>query len=128
MLTREEVLEILNYCAEHKMSQQKRLEELGITKNVFYWYKRKYQKEDECSASESKGEFIQLPTSGKFVPSAMPPVKTSGIAAARSRSAKIANEGEVLRIELRTPSGLAMCIEGKVTAALLHELVAAGNV
>ena len=36
MMTREEILSIEEYCAEHKISHKKRLEELGIPFWNFY--------------------------------------------------------------------------------------------
>ena len=47
MMTREEVLSIEEYCAEHKISHKKHLEELGIPFWNFYKAKQKYRKEDE---------------------------------------------------------------------------------
>ena len=44
MMTREEVLSIEEYCAEHKISHQKHLEELGIPFWNFYKAKQKYIK------------------------------------------------------------------------------------
>ena len=50
MMTREEVLSIEEYGAEHKISHKKRLEELGIPFWNFYKAKQKYRKEDEQDA------------------------------------------------------------------------------
>ena len=58
MMTREEILEIDQYCQEHKMSYRKRLDELHIPFWNFYKAKRKYRLEDESSTS--RGEFVQL--------------------------------------------------------------------
>lgn len=57
-MTREEILSIEEYCAEHKVSHRKRLEELNIPFWHFYKAKKKYRKDDEQDASF--GEFIQL--------------------------------------------------------------------
>ena len=43
MMTREEILSIEEYCAEHKISHKKRLEELGIPFWNFYKAKQKYR-------------------------------------------------------------------------------------
>ena len=74
-MTREEILSIEEYCAEHKVSHRKRLEELNIPFWHFYKAKKKYRKDDEQDASF--GEFIQL-SSGRCVPQTMPPARTSG--------------------------------------------------
>ena len=47
MMTREEILSIGDYCAEHKISHRKRLEELDIPFWHFYKAKKKYRKDDE---------------------------------------------------------------------------------
>ena len=49
MMTREEILSIEEYCAEHKISHKKRLEELGIPFWHFYKAKQKYRRADEQS-------------------------------------------------------------------------------
>ena len=73
-MTREEILSIEEYCAEHKVSHRKRLEELKIPFWHFYKAKKKYRKDDEQDACF--GEFIQL-SSGRWVPQTMPPARTS---------------------------------------------------
>ena len=57
MMTREEVLSIEEYCAEHKISHKKRLEELEIPFWNFYKAKQKCRKEDEQDAQP--GQFVQ---------------------------------------------------------------------
>ena len=47
MMTREEILSIEEYCAEHKVSHKKRLEELDIPFWHLYKAKKKYREEDE---------------------------------------------------------------------------------
>ncbi|MBQ7899962.1 MAG: hypothetical protein IJ307_08950 [Bacteroidales bacterium] len=63
MMTREEILSIEEYCAEHKISHKKRLEELGIPFWHFYKAKQKYRRADEQDAQP--GQFIQL-ASGRY--------------------------------------------------------------
>ena len=70
MMTREEILSIEEYCAEHKISHKKRLEELGIPFWHFYKAKQKYRRADEQDAQP--GQFVQL-ASGRYVPQTMPP-------------------------------------------------------
>lgn len=124
MMTREEVLLIEDYCAEHKISHKKRLEELEIPFWNFYKAKQKYRKEDEQEAQP--GQFVQL-SSGRYVPRTMPPAHTAGKS---SKSVKPAEEKSVsyLTIELQTRAGTAMRIQGEMTPAHLRELIAAGNV
>ncbi len=123
MMTREEILSIEEYCAEHKMTHRKRLEELGIPFWNFYRAKRKYRMEDE--SGDSSGRFIQL-SSGRYVPQAMPAVRTSGKSGvARHTDDKMES---YLTVELQTRSGMAMRIQGVLTPAHLKELISAGNV
>ena len=65
-MTREEILSIEEYCAEHKISHRKRLAELEIPFWNFYKAKRKYREADEQDANP--GQFVQL-SSGRYVPS-----------------------------------------------------------
>ena len=74
MMTREEILSIEEYCAEHKISNKKRLEELGIPFWSFYKAKQKYMRADEQDAQ--LGQFVQL-ASGRYVPQTMPPARTA---------------------------------------------------
>ena len=75
MMTREEILSIEEYCAEHKISHKKRLEELGIPFWNFYKSKQKYRRADEQDAQPE--QFVQL-ASGRHVPQTMPPALTAG--------------------------------------------------
>ena len=124
MITREEILSIEEYCAEHNVSHKDRLEELGISPWSYYAAKRKYREDDK--SSDATGQFVQL-SSGRFVPQTMPPARTSGKAGKPSKPAEEKSES-YLTIELQTRTGTAMRIQGVMTPAHLRELIAAGNV
>ena len=124
MMTREEILSIEEYCAEHKVSHKKRLEELDIPFWHFYKAKKKYREEDEQEGQF--GQFIQL-SSGRYVPQAMPPTRTSGRFGKPCKSFEEKDES-YLTIELQTRTGTAIRIQGVMTPAHLRELIAAGNV
>ena len=124
MMTREEILSIEEYCAEHKVSHRKRLEELDIPFWHFYKAKKKYRKEDEQDSHP--GEFIQL-SSGRFVPQVMPPSRTPGKSIKPCKPVEEKN-GSSLTIEVQTRTGTAIRIQGVITPAHLRELIAAGNV
>lgn len=123
-MTREEILSIEEYCAEHKVSHRKRLEELNIPFWHFYKAKKIYRKDDEQDANI--GEFIQL-SSGRFVPQTMPPARTSGRSGKACKSVDEKSES-YLTIELQTRTGTAIRIQGVITPAHLRELISAGNV
>jgi len=56
-MTREEVVEIMNYCKEHKVTYKSRLEELNIPVWRFYDSKSRYAAE-QSSGKSAQGEFI----------------------------------------------------------------------
>lgn len=120
MLTREQILEVQTYCAEHKVSQNDRLNELKIDKSQFYRWQRKYRREDEQGLGPESGSFVQLTPGGPFVSPMMPPARTPGKAKGKAG----AEEQSFLTIELRTASGTAMRIQGSMTAAHLREIIA----
>ena len=124
MMTREEILSIEEYCAEHKVSHKKRLEELDIPFWHFYKAKKKYREEDVQEGQS--GQFIQL-SSGSCVPQTMPPARTPGRSGKPLKSFEEKDES-YLTIELQTRTGTAIRIQGVMTPAHLRELIAAGNV
>ena len=123
MLTREQILEIDTYCAEHKVSQNVRLDELNIPRHQFYRWKKKYREADESGGAPDGGAFVQLAPGGAFVSPMMPPARTSG----KAKSIAGAPAESFLTIELRTTSGSAMRIQGSMTAEHLRAILS-GNV
>lgn len=123
-MRREEILSIEEYCAEHKISHRRRLEELGIPFWNFYRSKRKYRMADE--SSDAAGQFIQL-SSGRYVPQAMPPARTAGKSVKPVKAAEVKSES-YLTVELQTRTGTAMRIQGVMTPVHLREIISAGNV
>ena len=120
-MTREEILSVEEYCAEHKVSHRKRLEELDIP---FYKAKKMYRNEDEHDALS--GQFIQL-SSGRCVPQTMPPARTPGKSGKACKSVEEKSDN-YHTIELQTRTGTAIRIQGVITPSHLRELIAAGNV
>lgn len=121
MMTREEILSIEEYCAEHKVSHKERLAELCIPYWKFYRAKRKYRMTDE-SQSDQPGEFIQL-SSGRYVSCSMPPARTVG------RSGKFMNSQGTplsesnLAVELQSRNGVVIRVQGNMSPAHLRELI-----
>ena len=119
MMTKEEVAEIVSYCEEKKTSYKQRLAELGINAWTFYDAKRKYAPKQE---GDNAGEFLQLIPGGSFLPN---PIKPS-----RSRSAKQKNAEQnvvSVSIELRTPTGTMMRINGNLTGRELKDIIIASS-
>lgn len=65
MLTREQILEVDAYCAEHNITQQQGLKELQIRRDQYYRWK-KYRDEDESDQGPEAGAFLQPPSTGAF--------------------------------------------------------------
>ena len=122
MLTREQILEIDHYCAEHKMSLEARMDEIGVPHHQYYRWKKKYRDEDAAGIGPERGSFVQLTPGGTFVPPMMSPTRTSG----KSPNKVDGAEASFLTIELRTASGTAIRIQGSLTAAHLREIISAG--
>ena len=87
MLTREQILEVDTYCAEHQISQNQYLDEHNIPRHQYYVWKRKYRQEE-------------LRPGGEFVSPMMPPAKTSGKAKAKTGS--VENRESFLTVDIRT--------------------------
>lgn len=115
-MTREEILRIEEECRERGITRRERLSELGISEGRFYHAFRKYRREDEESAGAA--EFVQL-SPGTFASGAMPPPRVSG------RKEHRAGEGGQMTVDLRTPGGTVVRIQGEMTGAHLRELLLA---
>lgn len=120
-MTREEVAEVMTYCKENGISYKARLAELGIPAWKFYDSKARYALEQE--SAESKGEFLQLYAGGSFVP--MPSfAATSG---KKAKGKKDASASQMLSIELRTPNGTIMRIQGEMSQSFIQSIIQASS-
>ena len=121
MMSKEEVAEIMTYCKEKGVSYKSRLEELGIPAWKFFDSKARYAKQQAESPS-SNGEFLQLTSSGAFVP--MPSfAATTG----RGFSKKKEQSQKMMSIELRTPNGTMMRIQGEMTLQYVQAIIQASS-
>ena len=117
-MTREEIAAIDRECEERHTSQQNYLESHGIAKHQYYRWKRRYREEDEQSLVPA-GFVPMMPGAAPAVPSPK----------SRSKQQKSRQDQEsFLTVEIRTPCGSAMRIQGNMTAAHLREIISAGNV
>ena len=120
-MTREEVAEVMTYCKKNNVSYKTRLAELGIPAWKFYDSKSRYALEQE--SPESKGEFLRLYSDGAFVP--MPSfAATSG---RKAKGRKEASSSRMLSIELRTPNGTMMRIQGEMGQDFLQSIIRASG-
>ena len=107
MMTREEVVEIMNYCKEHKVTYKSRLEERNIPVWRFYDSKSRYA-EEQSSGNTSKDDFIELGQSGTFIP-------VPSFTGQNGRKPK-GESSEFKCIEIRTSKGDAIRIHGEFSA------------
>ena len=118
MMTREEIAAIDRECEEQHISQQEYLEKHGITRHQYYRWKRRYREEDARSLVPA-GFVPMMPGADPAVPAQ----KSKG------KQQKFQQEQEsFLTVEIRTPCGSAMRIQGNMTAAHLREIISASNV
>lgn len=110
-MTKEEVASVVKYCNDNGVSYKARLSELCVPEWRFYESKRHYAKEQASSASPS-GEFLQLTAGGDFVPMPAFAAKTG-----RGFSKKAPQAPRMISVELRTPNGTMMRIQGELDKA-----------
>ena len=121
MMSKEEVAEIMTYCKEKGISYKSRLAELEIPAWKFYDSKSRYAKE-QADSTESAGEFLQLTSGGKSVP--MPSfAATTG----RGFSKQKDQPQKMMSIELRTPNGTVMRIQGEMTLQYVQAIIQASS-
>ena len=120
-MTREEVAEIITYCKEHKVTYKLRLEELNIPPWRFYESKSRYAAE-QSSGETSKGDFIELPQSGTFIP--VP--SFAGQCGRKSKENSSLASG-FKSIEIRTSKGDAIRIQGEFNGQELYSIIQACN-
>ena len=117
MMSKEEVAQIMQYCKEHGVTYKSRLEELGIPRWRFFDSKTAYARE-QASGQSSGNEFLQLTSGGDFVP-APPFARRCGPSGRKTVT------GAPLSMELRTPNGTVMRIQGELTAQHLQAIIQA---
>ena len=114
-MSREEVTAVVAYCEEHNVTYKARLEELSIPYWKFHDAKWYYSHEDRLRSS-GEGSFIRLGEQP---------------AAPRSHHKKIpvaqSFEASSLSVELQTPGGTLMRIQGEMSASVLKEIIMAAN-
>lgn len=121
MMTKEEVESIVKYCNDNGVSYKARLSELGIPEWKFFESKRRHAKEQASSAS-SAGEFLQLTAGGDFVPMPAFAAKTGRGTPRRT------HRRQKLSVELRTPNGTMMRIQGELDKEYLQSIIQASSV
>ena len=116
MMTKEEVMDIVSYCKENKVTYEQRLKELGVSQWRFYNAKRKYLLMERDKPAVA-GRFIQLGPGRTFVPDSLTAMEGS-----ENRTVKNAESCE-LKIECQTSRGGMLRMSGKIPASMLAVLV-----
>ena len=113
MITREQIEEIQAESREKGVSIKKLLEEKGIPEHQYFWWKRKYSKQEVAEGF--------LPVAGSMPPAVMAVPPCSGSSRGKS---KVDPAGENwMSIELRTVAGTDMRIQGGLTPAMVYTIL-----
>ena len=113
MITREQIEDIQAESREKGVSIKKLLEEKGIPSHQYFWWKRKYNKQEVAEGF--------LPVAGAMPPAVM--AEWGGQSASRGKS-KVGPAAENwMNIELRTVNGTDMRIQGGLTPAMVYTIL-----
>lgn len=107
----------MTYCRDHSVTYKNRLSELGIQGWKFYDSKSRYAREQQSTGSAP--EFLQLASSGSFVPAPSFAATTGR----KSRAKKDDQPSRMMSIELRTQNGTMMRIRGEFDAAFIKSVI-----
>lgn len=120
-MTQEEVASVMYYCKEHGVSYKARLSELGIPEWRFYSSKARCAK---AQSEDRSGEFIQLNAGGPLVPlPSFAPRNTRS----SSKEKKNQHSSKEIRVELRTPTGTLIHIQGEMNESFLQTIIQASS-
>ena len=103
MLTKEQVVEIIDYCNDNNISRNIYLNQLGIKKSTFYHYFRKYNmSKKQIRTRNSDGEFVLLENPS---PAPNPP-----------QAVKQAKSDErITFMSITTSDGCRICLKGRLS-------------
>jgi len=113
MITREQIEEIQSESREKGVSIKTILEEKGIPTHQYFWWKRKYSKQEVAEGF--------LPVTGAMPATAMSGTVVSG--APHGKSKRDPAGENWMSIELRTVTGTDMRIQGGLTPAMVYTIL-----
>lgn len=113
MITREQIEEIQTESREKGVSIKKLLEERGIPAHQYFWWKRKYSKQEVAAGF--------LPVAGTMPPAVMSMASSAGNSHGKSKTDPAAENW--MSIELRTVTGTDMRIQGGLTPAMVYTIL-----
>lgn len=114
MLTREQIGEIQAESREKGVSIKKLLEEKGIPSHQYFWWRRKYSRQEVAEGF--------LPVAGAMPSAMMSEMAAPGVSGGKSKLASSAGENW-MSIELRTVNGTDMRIQGGLTPAMVYTIL-----
>lgn len=115
MLTREQIEEIQAESCEKGISVKNLLKEKGIPDSQYFWWKRKYSKQEVPEGF--------LPVTGGGLPAPIPAQLAGTGASSRAKSKPDASGESWMSIELRTVGGTDMRIQGDLTPAMVYTIL-----
>lgn len=113
MLTREQIEEIQAESRAKGISIKNLLKEKCIPENQYFWWKRKYAREDVPEGF--------LPIAGGGLPAGVE--ATAAFTATRVKAKGVSTGENWMTIELRTGSGTDMRIQGGLTPAMVYTIL-----
>ena len=113
-VSKEQVIEIERYCDEHGITRKQRISELGLSHRVYY-YTRGLLSEEELHGCQ----FIPIMFGSGLMQAASMPV-------GKSKRKQTSVQTELMTIEVRTSSGVAMRLTGSSSVDMLRTIL--GNV
>ena len=113
MLTREQIEEIQGDAREKGIAIEALLKEKGIPEHQYFWWKRKYAKEEVPEGF--------LPIVGGGLPAGIE--ARAAFAASRGNTKGVPTGENWMSIELRTVSGTDMRIQGGLTPAMVYTIL-----
>ncbi len=137
MLTRDEILNIDAHCRDNGVSRSTYLRELGRSSNEYYNSRRRLFGEDKSktstdafAAQEQALVENNAGNSGGFLPIQFTrdtqPATHKRTRSQRKQEQELAN-GNTLLIEMRTPSGTELRIQGQINIKMLKEIIHASG-
>ena len=130
MLTKDEIQNIDVHCRDNNISRAAYLREIGVSQNVYYSSRRRWFGDavtEEACAIES--ENISS-TNGGFVPiefNRTPKAAISKRSRSQNKREQELAKGNTLLIEMRTPSGTELRIQGQINIKMLKEIIHASG-
>ncbi len=131
-MTREDILEIDTHCAKRGISRAAYLRELGLSQNAYYNARRRYLGDFKELSNDlmAEGSSTNQPQAGSFLPIQFtrdtPPATPKRTRSRRKQEQELAN-GNTLLIEMRTPSGTELRIQGQINIKMLKEIIHASG-